>query len=266
MSTRVQSRVTSVTRARQARWPRVKLCTVCGVITSRPGSRCGKHAPLSGVGANHHVHADPRWARLSRRMIARHVGKYGYVCPGDGVEHPAHPTRDLTLDHVLALIAGGAPFDPANTRVLCRSRNSANGARLVNARRADRGDPHAGSAYVEDRDPTTATLVPGMTVTFTPASAVTVVVKCYLEFTSTGGGSRFAIYLDGTKVWPAFGSESGWMAPSGDGTAYLWLAPVCVVSLTAAAHTIAGRESASGSTAGKTYYGRTIEVWNLTVA
>lgn len=114
-------------------------------------------------------------------------------------------------------------------------------------------------------DPISPTLVPGMTVTFTPAAAVTVAVKCYLEFTSTGGGSRFAIYLDGTKVWPAFGSESGWMAPSGDGTAYLWLAPVLVTSLTAAAHTIAVRESASGSTAGKTYYGRTIEVWNLTV-
>ena len=55
------------------------------------------------------------------------------------------------------------------------------------------------------------------------------------------------------------------MAPSGDGTAYLWLAPVFVTSLTAAAHTIAVRETASGSTAGKTYYGRTIEVWDLTV-
>jgi len=112
----------------------VKLCTVCGVITSRQESRCGKHPRLSGIGANHHVHADPRWTRLSKRKIARHVGQYGYVCPGDRPEHPAHPTRDLTLDHVLALTDGGAPFDPANTRVLCRSRNSANGARLVNAR------------------------------------------------------------------------------------------------------------------------------------
>jgi len=113
-------------------------------------------------------------------------------------------------------------------------------------------------------DPVPPTLVPGMTLTFT-STAVTVVVKCYLEFTSTGGGSRFSIYLDDTKVWPAFGAESGWMQPSGDGTAYLWLAPVFVTSLTAAAHTIAVRESASGSTAGKTYYGRTIEVWNLTM-
>jgi hypothetical protein len=129
----------------------MKLCTVCGVVTSGAGSRCSKHPRLSGIGANHRVHADARWARLSKRMIARHVGQHGYVCPGDGPEHPAHPTRDLTLDHVLALIDGGAPFDPANTRVLCRSRNSANGARLVNARRADRGSPHAGSALPEVR-------------------------------------------------------------------------------------------------------------------
>ena len=129
----------------------MKLCTVCGVVTSRSTGRCGEHPRLSGIGANHHVHADPRWARLSKRMIARHVGQYGYRCPGDGPEHPAHPTRDLTLDHILALIDGGAPFDPANTRVLCRSRNSANGARLVNARRLDRGYPHAGSVLVEVR-------------------------------------------------------------------------------------------------------------------
>ncbi len=71
-------------------------------------------------------------------MIARHVGQYGWVCPGDGPEHASHPVAPgtLTTDHVLALEDGGAPFDPANTRVLCRSRNSANGARLVNARRA----------------------------------------------------------------------------------------------------------------------------------
>jgi len=129
----------------------VKLCTVCGVVTSRSTGRCGEHPRLSGIGANHHVHADARWARLSKRMIARHVCEHGYVCPGDGPEHPAHPTRDLTLDHVTALLDGGAPFDPANTRVLCRSRNSANGARLVNARRADRGYPHAGSTLPEVR-------------------------------------------------------------------------------------------------------------------
>src|ERR1035437_2606849 len=126
----------------------MKLCTVCGVVTSRSTGRCSEHPRLSGIGANHHIHADPRWTRLSQRVIDRHVGQYGWVCPGDGPEHPAHPSRDLTTDHVLALIEGGAPFDPANTRVLCRSRNSTNGARLANAR----GGVHPSvGAPVEDR-------------------------------------------------------------------------------------------------------------------
>lgn len=110
------------------------LCTVCGRLAAH-GSRCLKHPRTSGIGANHAIHTDPRWTRLSQRMIARHVGEFGWVCPGDGVEHPAHPSRDLTTDHVQALEDSGAPFDPGNTQVMCRSRNSAKGARLVNARR-----------------------------------------------------------------------------------------------------------------------------------
>src|SRR5664280_3011745 len=91
-----------------------RLCSVCGKFTR--ASRCAAHPSKKGSTASRAVHTDPRWVRLSQRMIARHVGQYGWVCPGDGAEHPAHPTRDLTLDHVLALIDGGAPFDPANTR------------------------------------------------------------------------------------------------------------------------------------------------------
>lgn len=116
----------------------VHVCTVCGKLASN-GRRCAAHPKASGP--SHPVHADPRWTRLSRRMMARHVGQFGRVCPGDGHDHPAHPSGDLTLDHVIPLAEGGAAFDPANTRVLCRSRNSANGARLANDRRAGRVAP-----------------------------------------------------------------------------------------------------------------------------
>ncbi len=111
-----------------------QLCTVCGSLTSS-GPRCSRH-PRSRSGSGSAVHRDPRWAEMSKRIISRHVGQYGYVCPGDGPGHPAHPTRDLTADHVVPLADGGAPFDASNTRVLCRSRNSELGARLINARRA----------------------------------------------------------------------------------------------------------------------------------
>lgn len=93
----------------------------------------------SRAGANHAVHADPRWTALSRRLIARHVGEHGWVCPGDGSEHPAHPSHDLTLDHAVAMVDGGAAFPPdEQLRVLCRSWNSALGAKAVNAKRAGR--------------------------------------------------------------------------------------------------------------------------------
>ena len=122
----------------------MKICTVCGVVTSGTGSRCSKHPRLSGIGANHRVHADPRWARLSKRVIARHVGQYGYICPG--YQRDAHAATDLTVDHVVPLAAGGAPFDIGNCAVLCRSCNSTKGAGD-----GDRGSPHAGSALLEDR-------------------------------------------------------------------------------------------------------------------
>ena len=122
----------------------MKLCTVCGVVTSGAGSRCSKHPRLSGMGANHHVHADPRWTRLSKRVIARHVGQHGYMCPG--YQRDPHSARDLTADHVVPLAAGGAPLDIANCAVLCRSCNSTKGSS-----EGDRGSPHAGSALPEDR-------------------------------------------------------------------------------------------------------------------
>jgi hypothetical protein len=116
-------------------------CTVCGTVSDGP--RCSKHPRRSRIGAGHAIHSDPRWTRLSQRMIARHVGQFGWVCPGDGAEHLAHPVApgQLTTDHVLALEQGGAPFDPANTRILCKSWNSTLGARLVNAKRAGRPLP-----------------------------------------------------------------------------------------------------------------------------
>lgn len=127
-----------------------RLCTLCGGLTSGSDSRCGAHPRTSGIGANHTIHADPRWTALSRRLIARHFGQYGWVCPGDGPEHPAHPTRDLTLDHTMAMVDGGAAFPPDDElRVLCRSWNSALGARLVNAKRAGRMPQRAPAVLTE---------------------------------------------------------------------------------------------------------------------
>jgi len=36
---------------------------------------------------------------MSKRVIARHVGQNGYVCPR--YQRDPHPARDLTVDHVV---------------------------------------------------------------------------------------------------------------------------------------------------------------------
>jgi hypothetical protein len=117
------------------------LCTVCGVVTSCPGSRCTVHARSSNRSRHNALYSTRAWQRLSVRVVAAHVGQYGWVCPGDGPDHLAHPTQSLTADHILTLSAGGAPLDPSNLRVLCRSRNSELGARTGNALRGMQ--PHA---------------------------------------------------------------------------------------------------------------------------
>jgi len=112
---------------------RVKLCTVCGVLTSRAGSRCTEHARESNRSRHNALYSTRAWQRLSGRVLRAWRGEHGNWCPG--YQRPAHRASDLTVDHVVPLAAGGAPFDIANTSVLCRSCNSTKGASVD----ADRG-------------------------------------------------------------------------------------------------------------------------------
>ena len=105
---------------------RVKLCTVCGVVTSRAGSRCTEHARQSNRSRHNALYSTRAWQRLSARVLRAWRGEHGDWCPG--YQRPAHPAADLTVDHVVPLAAGGAPFDIGNTAVLCRSCNSTKGA------------------------------------------------------------------------------------------------------------------------------------------
>ncbi|HUW17299.1 MAG TPA: HNH endonuclease [Actinomycetes bacterium] len=109
----------------------MKLCTVCGVVTSRAGSRCTKHARQSNRSRHNALYSTRVWQRLSARVLRAWRGEHGEWCPG--YQRPAHPAADLTVDHVVPLAAGGAAFDIANCSVLCRSCNSTKGSS------ADRG-------------------------------------------------------------------------------------------------------------------------------
>ena len=71
----------------------MKLCTVCGVVTSRPGSRCATHARLSNRSRHNPLYNTRAWQRLGARVIARHRGQYGNDCPG--YQRDAHPASDL---------------------------------------------------------------------------------------------------------------------------------------------------------------------------
>jgi 5-methylcytosine-specific restriction enzyme A len=104
----------------------VKVCTVCGVATSRAGSRCTDHARQSNRSRHNALYSTRAWQRLSARVLRAWRGERGNWCPG--YQRGAHPATDLTIDHVVPLTAGGAPFDIANTAVLCRSCNSTKGA------------------------------------------------------------------------------------------------------------------------------------------
>lgn len=67
-------------------------------------------------------------AEQERRSAAirHHVAIHGWTCPGDD-SHVSHPCTDLTAHHVDAVALGGNPH--GELAVLCRSRNSAIGAR-----------------------------------------------------------------------------------------------------------------------------------------
>ena len=81
-----------------------KLCTVCGVVTSRPGSRCTEHARQSNRSRHNTIYSTRAWQRLSARVLRAWRGQHGNWCPG--YQRPPHPAGDLTVDHVVPLAAG----------------------------------------------------------------------------------------------------------------------------------------------------------------
>jgi len=130
-------------RHRAAHDQPVKLCTVCGVVTSRPGSRCAAHARRSSPSRHSAVYRTREWQCLSARVLRAWRGERGSWCPG--YRRPAHRASDLTVDHVVPLAAGGAPLDVANTQVLCRSCNSSKGASADGGGEFEGGQPPARS-------------------------------------------------------------------------------------------------------------------------
>ena len=77
----------------------MKLCTVCGVVTSRAGSRCTEHARQSNRSRHNALYSTRAWQRLSARVLRTWRGEHADWC--QGYQRPAHPAADLTVDHVV---------------------------------------------------------------------------------------------------------------------------------------------------------------------
>lgn len=99
-----------------------------GTRCSNPTSaaRCPRHADFTTLfkrqGSTSRLYQTRAWQRLRKSIVDDWVREHGHVCPGYRVE--AHESRDLVVDHALALRRGGAALDRANLRVLCRRCNS----------------------------------------------------------------------------------------------------------------------------------------------
>jgi 5-methylcytosine-specific restriction enzyme A len=74
------------------------------------------------------LHNDTRERERRRRVVADHRAIVGDWCPG-WERRPAHPSADLTADHVREVARGGRP--DGRLVVRCRSCNAARSAHLA---------------------------------------------------------------------------------------------------------------------------------------
>lgn len=101
-----------------------RVCLECQQLTSKPSQRglCPEcQAELEAARPARPIYDSPRWRQLAARTVRTWVRLQGWTCPGWGRE--AHPSTDLTADHIVPLAAGGKPWDRDNIAVLCRSCN-----------------------------------------------------------------------------------------------------------------------------------------------
>lgn len=105
-----------------------RICLDCGTLTD--GTRCTecqRPRERATLRAKRQRRPRPSHGEDKRRaaVVAAHRREHGDWCPG--WERDPHRAADLTADHIDAVAAGGA--ESGGLQVLCRSCNSAKGAR-----------------------------------------------------------------------------------------------------------------------------------------
>lgn len=96
-------------------------CNEAGCPEVTRGQWCPEHQPArTDAGATYR--SSSTWQRIRRQVLDEHRDEHGNWCPGDD-DHAAHPSSDLTVDHVDPLATTGGR-DTGRYRVVCRSANS----------------------------------------------------------------------------------------------------------------------------------------------
>jgi 5-methylcytosine-specific restriction protein A len=97
------------------------------------------------------LHNDARERERRRRVVADHRAIVGDWCPG-WERRPAHPSADLTADHVREVARGGLPGGRMVVR--CRSCNAARSAHLAHQVLTSRqvNDPAPGEVAITHSD------------------------------------------------------------------------------------------------------------------
>ena len=85
------------------------------------GSACPRCGRGGTSPARNPAYDDPAYRRFRKRVVSEWIAQHGYVCPG--FRREAHASTDLTLDHPVPVLQGGALVDRRNAAVLCRSCN-----------------------------------------------------------------------------------------------------------------------------------------------
>jgi hypothetical protein len=122
-----------------------RACLGCGVLV-RGASRCPrcKAGRERAKAARRPDRKRADETRRRREAVADHRARYGDWCPGvTELGRGAHPSADLTADHIHEVRLGGAESGPLVVRCRpCNSARSANVARRLLAQVADqRGFP-----------------------------------------------------------------------------------------------------------------------------
>lgn len=105
-----------------------RACLDCGTLIPATANRCPEHTRAKAASYHKPMYDTPRWRRLRRTLIARHLRRFGYLCPGWQV--PPHLAPRLSVDHIVPVPLGGAMYDEANLQIACTDCNASKGSRI----------------------------------------------------------------------------------------------------------------------------------------